>query len=67
MCQKCNCNCNCNGSLQEQINNINSPITGEVIGDKITLIRDNEVIGEIPIVSVGELDIIDAFGDVIPD
>ena len=69
-----NCNCGCNTLSQCSCNSPTyfstapGQISGELLGtDKIALIQNGMVIGTIPIVSSGTADILDAFGDVIPN
>ena len=50
------------------IKELKKPITGEIIDNKMLLIRDNEVIGELPIFneSGSTLIFLDAFNNIIP-
>jgi len=69
-CQTCGCNshstCNCNTPI---IARPVGQISGELLGsNQIALIQNGAVIGTIPVVSSGgTTDILDAFGDVIPN
>lgn len=57
-------NCTLNKYFVEQIKSLNKPITGEVVDNNLLLIRDEEVIGNIPNISFPY--ILDAFGNPIP-
>ena len=52
--------------LANEILELKKPITGEVIEDKMLLIRNNEVIGELPITSSNSTIVfLDAFNNII--
>lgn len=57
-------NCTFNKYVTEQLVTLNKPITGEVVDSTLLLIRNNEVIGNIPNISFPY--ILDAFGNQIP-
>lgn len=57
-------NCTLNKYFVEQIKSLNKPITGEVVDNNLLLIRDEEVIGNIPNISFPY--ILDAFVNPIP-
>ena len=54
MCKKCSSHGKCDEclikSITEDLSKLKSPITGQVIGDKVILYRGNIIIGEIPFV-----------------
>lgn len=67
----CNCGCHepshCTCNHQQTL--VPGYITGELLGtNRMALIQNGRPIGEFPITSAsGSVDILDAFGDVIPN
>jgi hypothetical protein len=66
-CNKCNHNhshCTCNHTVTPVVA---GQISGELLGsNEIALIQNGVVIGKIPVITLGSLDILDAFGNAIP-
>lgn len=52
--------------VKDKIDEFQYPISGEVYGDEITLIRNGEVIGTIPVTSSTDI-FLDTFRNIIPD
>lgn len=52
--------------VKDKLVELQAPISGEVYGDVITLTRNGEVIGTIPVTSSTDI-FLDTFGNIIPD
>jgi len=62
-CHKHSHSCDCN----QEISDLKKPIMGEISEDKMLLIRDSEVIGELPIPAYESTFVfVDAFNNLIP-
>lgn len=65
MCD-CNNTCRCDDcitkSITSDLTSLKSPITGNVVGDRILLFRKNIIIGDIPFV-FSESQFLNAFGN----